>query len=134
MLKAGDRQLLDCGFDSPQILSKPYNFYTSFVSGGVLVGGSQGVAFQEGAAAFPRGNRFCISSPFQEDRKKLALRARCYSEFEQGHLDAALGGDSHLTHISQAVALSIKLRLQGPEEGASMMGSISHPQAYENCD
>lgn len=87
---AGDRQLLDCGFDSPQILSKPYSFYTSFVSGGVSVGGLLGVAFHDRAAAFLRGNRFCISSPFQEDREKLALRDRCYSEFEQGHLDAAV--------------------------------------------
>lgn len=42
--------------------------------------------------------------------------------------------DPHLTHISQTGGLRTKLRLQGPEEGADMMGSISHPQAYENYD
>lgn len=53
----------------------------------------QSVVSHDGAAAILRGNRFHISSPLQEDREKLALRDKCYSEFERGHLDTVLQGD-----------------------------------------
>lgn len=90
VLNAGDRQLLDCGFDSPQILPKPYSFYTSFVSGGVSVGGSLGVAFHDRAAAFLERETGFAFPLLSRKTEKLALRDRCYSEFEQGHLDAAV--------------------------------------------
>lgn len=87
VLNAGGRGLWVC---SSSNLVKTLQFFTH----SLYLECFQSVVSHDGAAGFSRGNRFHISSPLQEDREKLALRDKCYSEFERGHLDTALRGDS----------------------------------------